>query len=135
MLSLKKFHLVFLLRGIFSIENPPVIMKDLLKEFVDVIPKEIPPGLPSTRDIQHCIDLVLGAVLPNKAAYGMSPKKHEELQRQVDDLLAKGLVRESMSPCDVPALLVPKKDGTWQICMDSRFVNKITIDYCFPIPG
>ncbi|GKE51579.1 reverse transcriptase domain-containing protein, partial [Tanacetum coccineum] len=81
-------------------------VQPLLREFSDVIPGDIPPGLSAIRDIQHCIDFIPGFAIPNRPAYRMNPKDFAEPQRQVTKLLEKGLIRESMSPFAVPALLL-----------------------------
>ena len=68
--------------------------------------------LPPIRGIEHQIDFVPRDTIPNRPTYRSNPEETKELQRQVEDLMSKGYVRENMSPCAVPVLLVLKKDGT-----------------------
>jgi hypothetical protein len=112
----------------------PSSIASLLQEYGDVFPEETPHGLPPIRGIEHQIDFVPGATIPNRPAYRSNPEETNELKRQVSELLEKGHVRESMSPCAVPVLLVPKKDGTWRMCVDCRAINNITVKYRHPIP-
>jgi hypothetical protein len=106
----------------------------LLKNFADIVVEEFSNSLPPIRSINHHIDLIPGASLPNKVAYRLTPQENEEVRNQVQDLLDKGLVREILSPGSVPTILSPKKDGGWRMCTNSRAINKITIRYRFPLP-
>ena len=56
-----------------EVSHIPPLAQPLLQKFSYVVPQEMPHGLPPMRDIQHCIDLVPRASLPNKVTYKMSP--------------------------------------------------------------
>jgi hypothetical protein len=102
-----------------------------LENFADIVVDELPCSLPPIMSINHHINLVPGASLPNKAAYRLMLQDNQEVKKQVQDLMDKGLIRERFNPCIVPTLLSTKKDGGWRMCTNSRDINKITIMYRF----
>ena len=93
------------------VNDLPEEIQKLLEEFTDIVVGELPHSLPSIRSISHHIDLIPRASLSNKAAYRLTLQENEEVKRQVQELMDKGLIRESLSPCVVPTMLSPKKDG------------------------
>ena len=74
------------------------------------------------------------ASLPNRSTYRTNPQETNEIESEVQELLEKGWVQKSLSPCVVSVLLVSKKDGKWRMCCDCRAINYITIKYRHPIP-
>lgn len=115
-------------------QHLPLVLSHLLQEFADVYLDELPPRLPPLRKIKHHIDLIPGAPLPNKAPYRVKPDETKEIQRQVQHIMENEYVRESLSPCAVSVILVPKKDGSFRMCSDCRLINTITVRYRHPIP-
>jgi hypothetical protein len=67
------------------------IVADILQEYADVFPNEVPAELPPLRGIEHQIDLISGASLPNCAPYRTNPEETKEIQRQIQELLDKGM--------------------------------------------
>jgi hypothetical protein len=72
---------------LFSFEDiPPSLphaVANLLQEYMNVFPQDVPPGLPPIRGIEHQTDLILGASLPNRAPYRTNPEETKEIQRQI----------------------------------------------------
>jgi hypothetical protein len=60
--------------------------------------------------------------------------KKVEINRQIDEMLATGLIVPSKSPWLSPVVLVKKKNGKWRMCIDYRKLNAITKKDSFPLP-
>lgn len=69
----------------------PSVAISLLQEFDDVFPDDTLSGLPPLRGIEHQIDFVPEASIPNRPAYRSNPEETKELQRQVDELMERAI--------------------------------------------
>ena len=112
----------------------PMQVQEILNEFSDVFPKDLPAGLPPQRQLDHKIELVPGAEPPHRAPYRMSPQGLDELKKQLKDLTEKGYIQPSVSPFGAPVLFVPKKDGGVRMCVDYRALNRVTVHNRYPLP-
>ena len=85
-------------------------------------------------NIYYEIKLKPGAVPYVSSDFSLGKNKAIELQKQIDELLDKGLIVPTTSPWRAAAFLVPKKDpGEWRLCIDYRGLNLQTITDNYPI--
>jgi len=87
--------------------------------------------------IEHRI--VTGDAKPiRKPPYRVPFALRKEMDKQVQDMLEKGVIEESSSPWSAPAILVPKKclDGRpkYRFCVDFRALNAVTQFDTYPLP-
>ena len=64
----------------------------------------------------------------------MAPRELAEMKKQLEELMEKGFIRTSSSPCGCPAIFVKKKDGTLWMCVDYRPLNAVTVKNKYPLP-
>ena len=115
-------------RGQIELENILVV-----KDFPDVFPEEL-PGIPLEREVDLSIEILPGTTSTSRAPYRMTPIELKELKSQLHELLDKGFIRPSVSPWGALVLFVKKKDGTLQMCIDYRQINKVTMKNIYPLP-
>ena len=70
----------------------------------------------------------------NIRPYRYSPQQKDEIEKQVRDMLHKGLIQHNVSSFASPVLLIKKKDGSWCFCVDYRHLNAITVKNKHPLP-
>ncbi len=73
-------------------------IKQVLEEFLDVMPEDLPEDLPPKKRINHAIEVVPRVAPPAKAPYRMSHEELKELKVQLEELLLKGYIKPSKSP-------------------------------------
>lgn len=78
-----------------EIQGHPKVVQPLLVEFNNILLEELLDGLPLMQNIQHHINLICGANLPNLPHYRLSPKKSQILQKKVGELLQKRILRKA----------------------------------------
>ncbi|GKA00584.1 reverse transcriptase domain-containing protein, partial [Tanacetum coccineum] len=110
------------------IEDVPVV-----RDFPEVFPEDL-PGLPPTRQVEFHIELIPEAAPVARATYLLAPAEMKELAEQLKELSDKGFIRPSSSPWGAPILFVKKKDGSFQMCIDYRELNKLTVKNRYPLP-
>ncbi|GJP56412.1 hypothetical protein CLOM_g15473 [Closterium sp. NIES-68] len=102
-------------------------IKELLKEFQDILPDDLPNELPPYRTHQHEIVEEPGSKPTFGAPYRLCPTELANKKKQFDNLLEKGLIRPSTSPYGAPVHFTPKPDGSMRMCIVYQTLNKQTI--------
>lgn len=64
----------------------------------------------------------------------MTTPELQELQIQLNELLDIGRIRPSISPWGALVIFVKKKDGSLQLCIDYRDLNRTTVKNRYPMP-
>ena len=104
-----------------------------VSDFPDVFLEEF-PGLPPQREIEFSIDIVSGATPESITSYRMALAELKEMKLQLQELLEKRFIQPSVSPWGAPVLFVKKKDGTLQLCIDYRQLNKLIVKNKYLLP-
>ncbi|GFW19993.1 retrovirus-related Pol polyprotein from transposon 297 [Trichonephila clavipes] len=64
----------------------------------------------------------------------LSLPEKREVEKQIDEWLEQGIIRESCSDFSSPVVVCKKKDGTMRVCIDYRKLNKKIVKDRYPLP-
>ncbi|XP_073037999.1 uncharacterized protein [Primulina eburnea] len=89
----------------------------------------------SPRVAEHKLNILPGSRPVKQKKRHFGPEKDKVIEKQVEELLKAGHVREVHFPSWLSnVVLVPKSTGKWRMCVDFRDLNKACPKDCYPLP-
>ena len=86
-----------------------------------------------TTIVQHSIHVGDAAPIRQRP-YRIPYSCRKMVKRELDEILASGVIRPSTSPWASPIVLVEKKDGGIRFCVDFRKLNQVARFDAYPMP-
>lgn len=114
-----------------SIADLPLEMRDLLSQFQNIFRMLV--SLPTSSNIDHRIVLKEGTQPIYRRPYRYPHIQKNEIELLVKEMLMASIICPSNRPFSSPVLLV-KKDGSWQFCIDYRVLDSVKVPDKFLIP-
>ena len=84
--------------------------------------------------VEHSIPVVEGTRPIRQPPHRLGPEKEAEAEKQIQELLNKGLIKPASGAGGSSVLLVRKKDNSWRFCIDYRRLNSVTQQDAYPLP-
>jgi hypothetical protein len=106
-------------------------LHELLTRNRDLFSVKLTPGQALT--IPHEID-TQGHLPIKRHPYQSSLRKHDTLEEEVKQMYSARVIQESNSLWSFPVILIVKKDGSRQFCVDYHDLNKIMKCNAYPLP-
>lgn len=108
--------------------------ESLQAKYRTTVRNDLPPREEHMGKVQHEINTLPDKPLPRLQPYRLTPKNELIVQNLVAELIEKGFIVPSKSPCSSPIVLVKKKDESFRLCVDYRQLNRATVKDPFPLP-
>ena len=108
-------------------------LAELLRKYQDVFSR-FDGDVDRTKMVEHSIPLMEGARPIRQSPHRLGPQKEAEADRQVQELLEKGLIKPANGAWSSPVVMVRKKDEGWRFCIDYGQLDAITQQDAYPIP-
>jgi len=113
------------------------IIEPVLIKYAGIFHDEEDNDFKSTNEIVHKMETG-DATAIKKAPYKTPFALRQEMNRQVQKMLDKGVISTSHSPWSSPVVLVPKKSENgvpkYSFCVDFRTLNAVTNYDIYPLP-